>query len=85
MLKFIRKNIFIIIIFIITLFLGFLTFLNNIDKSFIDLTDETFPYFLVSNILLLLVFGNYRAFVIQMHSITMGGGGDCIFFLQLIN
>ncbi len=56
MLKFIRKNIFIIIIFLITLFLGFLTFLTFIDKSFIGLTDENLQYLLVSNILLLLVF-----------------------------
>ena len=56
MLKFIRKNIFIILIFIITLFLGFLTFLTFIDKSFIDLTDQNLQYLLVSNILLLLVF-----------------------------
>ncbi len=56
MLKFIRKNIFIIIIFIITLFLGFLTFLTFIDKSFIELTDENLQYLLVSNILLLLIF-----------------------------
>ena len=56
MLKFIRKNIFIIVIFIITLFLGFLTFLTFIDKSFIELTDENLQYLLISNILLLLVF-----------------------------
>ncbi len=56
MLKFIRKNIFIILIFIITLFLGFLTFLTFIEKSFIELTDENLQYLLVSNILLLLVF-----------------------------
>ncbi len=56
MLKFIRKNIFIIVIFIITLFLGFLTFLTFIDKSFIILTDENLQYLLVSNILLLLIF-----------------------------
>ena len=55
MLKFIRKNIFIIIIFIITLFLGFLTFLTFIDKSFIELTDE-FTIFISINILLLLIF-----------------------------
>ena len=56
MLKFIRKNIFIILIFIITLFLGFLTFLTFIDKSFIELTDENLQYLLISNILLLIVF-----------------------------
>ena len=56
MLKFIKKNIFIIIIFIITLFLGFLTFLTFIDKSFINLSDKNLQYLLASNILLLLVF-----------------------------
>jgi len=56
MLKFIRKNIFIILTFIITLFLGFLTFLTFIDKSFIELTDDNLQYLLVSNILLLIVF-----------------------------
>jgi len=56
MLKFIRKNIFIILIFIITLFLGFLTFLTFIDKSFIELTNDNLQYLLISNILLLLVF-----------------------------
>ena len=56
MLKFIRKNIFIILIFIITLFLGFFTFLTFIDKSFIELTDVNLQYLLITNILLLLVF-----------------------------
>ncbi len=65
MLKFIRKNIFIILIFITTLFLGFLTFLTFIDKSFIELTDENLQYLLVSNILLLLVFFSMIFFEIK--------------------
>ena len=56
MIDFVKKNFFITIIFIVTLFVGFLTFLTFIDKSFIELTDENLQYLLVSNILLLLVF-----------------------------
>ena len=37
MFDFIKKNIFIVLIFIITLSVGFLTFLTFIDKSFIEL------------------------------------------------
>ena len=65
MLKFIRKNIFIIIIFIITLFLGFLTFLTFIDKSFIKLTDENLQYLLISNIFLLIIFFSMIFFEIK--------------------
>ena len=39
MLEFIKKNIFIILIFFITLFVGFITFLTFIDKSFIELNE----------------------------------------------
>ena len=56
MLNFIKKNIFIIIIFFITLFVGFLTFLTFIDKSFFNLSEENLQYLLLSNILLLLIF-----------------------------
>jgi hypothetical protein len=38
MIKFIKKNIFIGLIFSITLTLGFVTFLTFIDKSFLKLT-----------------------------------------------
>jgi len=55
MIDFIKKNIFIIFVFIITLLLGFLTFLTFIDKSFIKLSDENLQLLLVSNITLLLV------------------------------
>ena len=53
MLEFLKKNIIIIILSSITLFIGFLTFLTFIDKSFIELTDENLQYLLISNILLL--------------------------------
>ncbi len=41
---------------LITLFLGFLTFLTFIDKSFIKLNDKNLQYLLLSNILLLVIF-----------------------------
>ena len=40
MLTFLKRNIFIIIIFLFTLILGFLTFLTFIDKSFIELNNN---------------------------------------------
>ena len=55
MLDFIKKNIFIIIIFTITLFVGFLTFLTFIDKSFLKLTQQNLQYLLVTNIILLAI------------------------------
>ena len=54
MIDFIKKNIFIAIIFIITLALAFVTFLTFIDKSFLKLTDKNLQYLLGLNISLLL-------------------------------
>tara|TARA_B100001250_G_scaffold368452_1_gene351134 strand:- start:1961 stop:3745 length:1785 start_codon:yes stop_codon:yes gene_type:complete len=56
MLELIKKNIFIIIIFFVTLFVGFLTFLTFIDKSIIQLNDENLQNLLIVNIILLLFF-----------------------------
>ena len=53
MYEFIKKNIYLIILFIITLSIGFLTFLTFIDKGFIDLTDKNLQILLVLNIILL--------------------------------
>ena len=53
MADFLKKNIFIIILSSITLFLGFLTFLTFIDRSFIELNQKNLQYLLVINILLL--------------------------------
>ena len=55
MINFIKKNIFISLLFIITLSLGFLTFLTFIDKSFINLSDENLQKLLIVNIVLLLL------------------------------
>ena len=56
MLNFIKKNLFIILIFFVTLLLGFLTFLTFLDKSFIKLNDQNLQYLLVLNIALLIIF-----------------------------
>ena len=55
MFEFLKKNIFIIILSSITLFLGFLTFLTFIDRSIIDLNQDNLQYLLISNIFLLLL------------------------------
>ena len=51
--EFLKKNIIIIILFLITLFVGFFTFLTFIDKSIIDLNQQNLQYLLISNIFLL--------------------------------
>jgi len=51
--EFIKKNIYLIILFIITLSIGFLTFLTFIDKGFIELTDQNLQFLLILNIVLL--------------------------------
>ena len=56
MIEFIKKNILIIILFLITLFVGFFTFLTFIDRSFIELTETNLQYLLSINIILLLFF-----------------------------
>ena len=53
MIDFIKKNIFLIIIFLITLSLCFITFLTFIDKSFIKLSDQSLQVMLVGNMALL--------------------------------
>ena len=53
--EFIKKNIYIILLFNITLFTGFLTFLTFIDKGLIELSDQNLQFVLVFNIVLLLL------------------------------
>ena len=53
MLEFLKKNIFIIILSSITLFIGFLTFLTFIDRGFIQLNENNLQYLLILNIFLL--------------------------------
>ena len=59
MFEFIKKNIFIILIFFVTLFVGFFTFLTFIGKSFIQLNDTNLQYLLIANIILLIFFFLY--------------------------
>ena len=53
MLEFLKKNLFIFILSSITLFIGFLTFLTFIERSFIELNQNNLQYLLIINILLL--------------------------------
>jgi len=55
MIDFIKKNIFIIALFLITLFIGFITFLTFIDKSFLKLSDNNLQILLIGNITLLIL------------------------------
>jgi two-component system nitrogen regulation sensor histidine kinase NtrY len=54
MINFIKKNIFIALVFLITLSLGFITFLTFIDKSFLKLSDQNLQLLLTGNIILIL-------------------------------
>ena len=56
MLDFIKKNIFICVIFIVTLSLGFLTFLTFINRSFLDLNQTNLQSLLILNVVLLIIF-----------------------------
>ena len=55
MYDFIKKNIYLIFLFIITLSIGFLTFLTFIDKSVIELSDQNLQLLLIINIVLLVL------------------------------
>jgi two-component system nitrogen regulation sensor histidine kinase NtrY len=55
MYDFIKKNIYLIFLFIITLSVGFLTFLTFIDKSPLELSSQNLQYLLIINIVLLLL------------------------------
>ena len=52
---FIKKNIYLIFLFIITLSIGFLTFLTFIDKGIIELSDQNLQLLLIVNIVLLVL------------------------------
>ena len=56
MLTFVKRNLFIIIIFLLTLTLGFVTFLTFIDKSFIELNNNNLKNLLIGDTILLLLF-----------------------------
>jgi two-component system nitrogen regulation sensor histidine kinase NtrY len=52
---FLKKNLFIILLFLTTLFVGFFTFLTFIDKSSIELNQQNLQYLLILNIFLLIL------------------------------
>ena len=56
MLALLKRNLFIIVIFIFTILLAFLTFLTFIGKSYIDLNENNLQYLLLTNLILLIVF-----------------------------
>ncbi len=56
MLDFIKRNIFLLIIFFTTLLLGFITFFTFLDKSFFDLGQQNLKYLLYANIFFLILF-----------------------------
>jgi two-component system, NtrC family, nitrogen regulation sensor histidine kinase NtrY len=55
MYDFIKKNIYLIFLFIITLSVGVITFLTFIEKSFIELSNTNLQFLLIANIILLLL------------------------------
>ena len=63
--EFLKKNLFIIVIFLITLFVGFFTFLTFIDKSSIELNEQNLQYLLVLNIFLLILLLGFIFFEIK--------------------
>ena len=56
MITFIKRNLFIIIIFLLTVFLSFITFLTFIDRSFIELNEQNLQLVLIVNIVFLFLF-----------------------------
>ncbi len=56
MLAFIKRNLFIIIIFLLTVLLSFITFLTFIDRSFIELNEQNLQLVLILNIVFLFIF-----------------------------
>ena len=56
MLIFLKRNLFIILVFFFTLILSFITFLTFIDKSFISVNDTSLKYLLFTDIILLIFF-----------------------------
>ena len=56
MIDFIKRNIFILIIFFTTLLLGFITFFTFLDKSFLNLSQQNLKILLYTNIIFLILF-----------------------------
>ena len=65
MYEFIKKNIYLIFLFIITLSVGFLTFLTFIDKGYVELSDRNLQFLLILNIVLLFLLFIFIIFEIK--------------------
>ena len=63
--EFLKKNVFIIVISLITLFVGFFTFLTFIDKSSIELNQKNLQYLLILNSFLLVLLLGFIFFEIR--------------------
>ena len=68
MLQLINKNKIVIVTFIITLFLGVLTFLTFIDRSFIDLNDKNLQNLLIIDLFIVLFF--FVLILFEIYKIT---------------
>ena len=88
MIDFIQKNLFIILIFLVTLLLGFLTFLTFIDKSFQKLNDKNLQLLLIINIFFFLFFFVVVFFVAQnflKNNINVSGSKANIKYIAFIS
>ena len=65
MYDFIKKNIYLIFLFIITLFVGVITFLTFIEKSFLELSNINLQLLLIVNIFLLFLLFTFIIFEIK--------------------
>ena len=65
MTNFIKKNIYLIFLFIITLSIGFLTFLTFLGKGFVELSNKNLQLLLVLNIGLLFLLFTFIFFEIK--------------------
>ena len=81
MLEFLKKNIFIIILSIITLLIGFLTFLTFLDRSFIELNQSNLQYLLILNIFLLILLFGFIFIEIKIDGIKVNNEKYVIYFL----
>ena len=65
MLIFLKRNLFITILFLLTLFLGFVIFFTFINKSFLEINDTNFQILLIFTIILLILLFSFIFFEIK--------------------
>ena len=63
--NFIKKNIYLIFLFIITLSVGVITFLTFIEKSYVELSNRNLQLLLITNIFLLFLLFSFIFFEIK--------------------